>query len=197
MITLACVGYICLLIKLRFDWSSWTFTLWYKPSFTPIFKFFVLIMVLSTSITPWALIYKKMVLYIKVLVLTPLSKMGLQNGKIDIFLKLLVSCCLPLTCPHNFGVTPFWQPHTLLTECLVKSYLLSHLSRNSKSLFPILDSVHIFHFVSLGPLCLSTLTDLSGTNLIPERLNVSFLATLPHKKATNAMTQFHRTYMLA
>ena len=139
-------------------------------------------MVLSISITPWALIYKKMVLYIKVLVLTPLSKTGLQNGKIDIFLKFLVLCCLHLTCPHNFGVTPFWQPHILLTECLVGSYLLSHPSRNSKSFFLILDSIHIFHFVSLGQLCLSTLTDLSRTNLIPERLNVSFLATLLHKK---------------
>ncbi|RVX04638.1 putative mitochondrial protein [Vitis vinifera] len=29
--------------------------------------------------------------------------MGLQNGNRDIFLKLLVPCCLPLTCPHNFG----------------------------------------------------------------------------------------------
>ena len=108
MITRACVGYICWLIKLRFDQSSWTFTLWYKLSFTPKFKFFVLIMVQSILITPWALTFKKMVLYIKVLALTPLSKMGLQNGKIDIFLKLLLSCCLPLTCPHNFGVTPFW-----------------------------------------------------------------------------------------
>ena len=197
MITLACVGYICWLIKLRFDQSSWTFTLWYKLSFTPKFKFFVLIMVPSISITPWALTYKKMVLYIKVLVLTPLSKMGLQNGKINIFLKLLMPCCLPLTYPHNFGVTPFWQPHTLLTECLVGSYLLSHLSRNSKSFFLIRDLMHTFHFVSLGPLCLSTLTDLSETNLIPERLNVSFLATLPHKMATNAITQFHRSYMLA
>ena len=124
-------------------------------------------MVLSISITSWALTYKKMVLSIKVLALTPLNKMGLQNGKIDIFLKLLMSCCLPLTCSHNFEVTPFWQPHTLLTECLVGSYLLSHPSRNSKSFFPILDSMHIFHFVSLGPLCLFTFTHLSGTNWIP------------------------------
>ena len=135
MITLVCVGYICWLIKLRFDQSSWIFTLWYKLSFTPKFKFFVLIMVLSISITPWALIYKKMVLSIKVLALTPFSKMGLHNEKIDIFLKLLVLCCLPLTCPHNFGVTPFWQQHILLTECLVGSYPLSHPSRNSKSFF--------------------------------------------------------------
>ena len=77
MITLACVGYICWLIKLRFDQSSWTFTLWYRLSFTPKFKFFVLIRVLSISITPWVLIYKKMVLSIKVLALTPLNKMGL------------------------------------------------------------------------------------------------------------------------
>ena len=111
------------------------FTIWYKLSFTPKFKFFVLIMVLSILITPWALIYKKMVLYIKVLALTPLSKTGLQNRKIDIFLKLLVLCCLHLTCPHNSKVTPFWQPHTLLTECLVESYLLSHIFRNSKSFF--------------------------------------------------------------
>ena len=168
-----------------------------QTQFHTKFKFFVLIMVLSISITPWALTYKKMVLYIKVLVLTPLSKTGLQNGKRDIFLKLLVLCCLHLTCPHNFGVTPFWQPHILLTECLVGSYLLSHPSINSKSFFLILDLMHIFHFVSLGLPCLSTLTDLSGTNLIPECLNVSFLATLPHKRATNVVTQFHRSYMLA
>ena len=90
-----------------------------------------------------------------------------------------------------------WQPHILLTECLVGSYLLSHPSINSKSFFLILDLMHIFHFVSLGLPCLSTLTDLSGTNLIPEYLNVSFLATLPQKGVTNAMTQFHRSYMLA
>ena len=167
MITLAYVGYICWLIKLRFDQSSWTFTLWYKLGFTSKFKFFVLIMVLSISITSWALTYKKMVLSVKVLALTPLTKMGLQNGKINILLQLLVPCCLTLTCPHNFRVTPFCQPHTLLTECLVESYLLSHPSRNSKSFFPILDSMHIFHFVSLGPLCLSTFTHLSGTNWIP------------------------------
>ena len=135
MMTLTCVGYICWLIKLRFDQSSWTFTLWYKLSFTPKFKFFIPIMILSISITPWALIYKKMVLSIKVLALTSLSKMGLQNGKINIFLKLLMPCCLPLTYPHNFGVTPFWQPHTLLTEI-------------PRVFFLILDSIHIFHFVS-------------------------------------------------
>ena len=33
--------------------------------------------------------------------------------------------------------------------------------------------------------------------LDPRHLNVSFLATFPHKKATNDMTQFHRSYMLA
>ena len=95
----------------------------------------------------------------------------------------------------------FWgdsiQPHILLTECRVGSYPLSHPFRNSKSFFLIRDLVRIFHFVSLGPLCLSTPSDLSGTNLIPEHLNVFFLATLPHKKAINAMTQFQRSYMLA
>ena len=96
----------------------------------------------------------------------------------------------------------FWGDSILTATYLINQmpsrfYLLSHSSRNSKSFFLILDSIHIFHFVSLGQLCLSTLTDLSRTNLIPERLNVSFLATLPHKRATNVVTQYHRSYMLA
>ena len=101
-----------------------------------------------------------------------LSKTRLQNRKIDIFLKLLVLCCLHLTCPHNFGVTPrvfssFETWCTSFTSCLWVHCVCPHRS------------------------------DLSGTNLIPERLNVSFLATIPQKRATNAMTQFHRSYMLA
>ena len=71
----------------------------------------------------------------------------------------------------------FWGDSILTVTYLINrmpSRVLSFVtpSRNSKSFFLILDSMHIFHLVSLGPLCLSTLIDLSGTNLIPERLNV-------------------------
>ena len=54
-----------------------------------------------------------MVLYIKVLVLTHLNKTGLQNGKIDIFLKLLVLCCLHITC------TQFWGDSILTATYLI------------------------------------------------------------------------------
>ncbi|RVW24173.1 Retrovirus-related Pol polyprotein from transposon TNT 1-94 [Vitis vinifera] len=44
--------------------------------------------------------------------------MGLQNGNRDIFLKLLVPCCLPLTCPHNFGKFQEFFPHSRLSAHL-------------------------------------------------------------------------------
>ena len=38
---------------------------------------------------------------------------------------------------------------------------------------------------------------LKQNKLDPRSLKWVFLATLPHKRATNVMTQFHKSYMLA
>ena len=117
-----------------------------------------------------------------------------KNGNI-----LEVARALPFT---SHMPSQFWGD-----SILIATYLINRMPSRFLSFITPLQKFHEFFPHSrldahlplcvFGPLCLSTLTDLSGTNLIPERLNVSFLATLPLKKATNAVTQYHRSYMLA
>ncbi|RVW39419.1 Retrovirus-related Pol polyprotein from transposon RE2 [Vitis vinifera] len=54
--------------------------------------------------------------------------MGLQNGKINIFLKLLMPCCLPLTYPHNFGT----RAHLPLRVFESTVFVHSHAPKRNK-----------------------------------------------------------------